>query len=625
MNGTMIVLAHCFKRFCTFLHMNIRMQVKKNTLAADFNETFEFAVDAGGVAGELLLQAYDWDRAGSHDLIGEAILSRGRLQNVVRAKETWEGQDNYILQKDGKRVVGSDKQQTTVTLKLAVSRPIVYFDNMDIDEKAEGPRQLTITVVRCKNLPKCDVMGTCDAFVEVIFEGVSNKTKVVKNSYAPDFYETFSVNVPEASSPTSQDVIMRVYDWNLTSSSELVGECSVPAARISDVFKAKIGWEGEESFMLSKEGKPVIGHNQSRTEVTVRLRVLKAAKAFENLVMEPESSGSRRLVMTVISAKHLPKMDTMGTIDPYCTLVLQEIELRTKTLKDTYTPEWNETFTWEVHGVEKGHSTDFRLTLNDWDATSKDEEVGSFTIPASRMAEIVRAKIGWEGQETFTLYHEGKGVVGQDKELSEVTVKVSITEVPKAFQPLDIDEQANGVRQVRITLMSAGHLPKMDVMGSVDAYVVMFLGGREMRTKTIKNNYSPVWDETFLWNVSDVEKGCDEELRAVVMDWDATSKDDEVGSLTIPASRMSEIVRAKIGWEGQETFTLYREGKAVIGQDKELSKVAVKVSVVEVPKAFLALDLDQDAKGQRRIEVTLASAQHLPKVSTHTFSSFLFS
>jgi Ca2+-dependent lipid-binding protein len=154
----------------------------------------------------------------------------------------------------------------------------------------------------------------------------------------------------------------------------------------------------------------------------------------------------------------------------------------------------------------------------------------------------------------------------------------------------------------------------MDTLGTVDPYALVFFEGSEYRTKTVKGSYTPVWDETFYWNIVDVEKGCKSDFVVQVNDWDATSKDDEVGSFTIPASRMAEIVRAKIGWEGQETFTLHLDGKSVIGQDRELSEVTVKVRVAKVPKAFPTLELDGEAKGARRLDVTLISAKHLPKV-----------
>ena len=158
---------------------------------------------------------------------------------------------------------------------------------------------------------------------------------------------------------------------------------------------------------------------------------------------------------------HLLQMDTFGKVDPYALIKFQDFEYRTQTVKGSYTPEWNETFHWDFRSLDKGCRTDFVVQVYDWDAGSKDDEVGSFTIPASRMCEIVRAKLGWEGQETFTLYQEGKGVVGHDKQLSEVTVKCRVIEAPEAFPSLEIDEDSKGARTIQVTMISAQHLPKV--------------------------------------------------------------------------------------------------------------------------------------------------------------------
>jgi Ca2+-dependent lipid-binding protein len=154
-------------------------------------------------------------------------------------------------------------------------------------------------------------------------------------------------------------------------------------------------------------------------------------------------------------------MDMLGSVDPYALVAFQGNEYRTKTVKASYTPEWNEVFQWDVAAVEKGCRTDFIVQLNDWDAASKDDEVGSFTIPASRMSEIVRARIGWFGTDNFPLYLDGKLVIGHDREPSEVTVRVRVEEVPKAFAVLEVDPEAKGQRMIQVTVMRADHLPKV--------------------------------------------------------------------------------------------------------------------------------------------------------------------
>ena len=159
------------------------------------------------------------------------------------------------------------------------------------------------------------------------------------------------------------------------------------------------------------------------------------------------------------------------------------------------------------------------------------------------------------------------------------------------------------------------------LFGTVDPYAVVLHEGTEHRTKTIKNSFMPEWNKSFIFNVADVTKGAKSDLVVKIVDWgDATGKREEIGACTIPASRMSEVVRAKVGWEGQDTLSLYNRGKAVKGHDKQPSQVTVRVrvqelpNVQEMPKAFDTLEVDDEAQGPRQMIVTVVSANHLPKV-----------
>jgi Ca2+-dependent lipid-binding protein len=170
-------------------------------------------------------------------------------------------------------------------------------------------------------------------------------------------------------------------------------------------------------------------------------------------------------------------MDTFGSVDPYALLLFEGLEYRSKTIKGSYTPEWNETFAFVCTDCSQAVKTDFVVQINDWDATNKDDEVGKFCIPASRMSELLRGRIGWEGVDTFKLQQEGKGVVGHDKESSEVTVKMSVVEVPKAFGTLEVQEGAKGPRRINVTIVSAKHLPKVRTRAYMYVYMCVCMQG----------------------------------------------------------------------------------------------------------------------------------------------------
>jgi hypothetical protein len=294
-------------------------------------------------------------------------------------------------------------------------------------------------------------------------------------------------------------------------------------------------------------------------------------------------------------------MDTFGSVDPYALLHLEGVQYRTQTVKSSYSPEWNETFTCDIMDIDKGCISDFVVQVNDWDATSKDDEVGSFTIPASRMSEILRAKIGWEGQETFTLYREGKGVVGQDKELSEVTVKVRVVEAPKAFATLEVDPEAKGPRRVEVMVVSARHLPKVDILtGKCDPYVVVSLPGlAEFKTEVIKKTYDPDWQQSFSFDIPDVLEDCRSDLSLTVMDHDMATANDKVGSSLVPKFRMTDLFRASDDWEADETFVLMDRGQPVRGHDGDIAVLTIHFRVYDIQRHV-------------GIVITVLSASNLP-------------
>jgi len=86
------------------------------------------------------------------------------------------------------------------------------------------------------------------------------------------------------------------------------------------------------------------------------------------------------LVLEVVEAKDLPKMDTFGKADPYAIIHFGTYhKFKTATIQNTYTPVWNETFKMLVHQSESQYSIEVRLF--DWDRNSKNDRIGHAEIP----------------------------------------------------------------------------------------------------------------------------------------------------------------------------------------------------------------------------------------------------
>jgi len=74
-----------------------------------------------------------------------------------------------------------------------------------------------------------------------------------------------------------------------------------------------------------------------------------------------------------------------------------------------------------------------------------------------------------------------------------------------------------GVRQeVEIRVGSVRHLPKMDIAGACDPYVLLSLGGERRKTRVFKKTYNATFDERFVM----AALAHDEELLVNLFDWD---------------------------------------------------------------------------------------------------------
>ena len=121
-----------------------------------------------------------------------------------------------------------------------------------------------------------------------------------------------------------------------------------------------------------------------------------------------------------------------------------------------------------------------------------------------------------------------------------------------------------GVASLLIRIHQAQELPKMNPLGLADATVKCYLlpnrsSGGKRKTKVIKNNLNPVWDEEFKYDFLTVnELSTERVLEVTVWDFDRRGSNDFIGGLrlgpapgraTKPKEWMDSIGEEVTHWE----------------------------------------------------------------------------
>ena len=206
----------------TCVHVHVHTQVQHNTLDPDWatNNVMNFRfpmrqVEQGG-GGDMEIKIMDWDKLSAPDEVGRVIVPSETLKHLVHQQFDLEegpksqagvrtklkklrrgsGKDDVhtgdkrgVEMKEVERLDKSDELSADEGHKSAEDSLLEELEKEDTRRSGGGVLEVVVNFAR--HLPRMDTFGKCDAFVELCWREVQFKTSVQKNSFSPDFNETF--------------------------------------------------------------------------------------------------------------------------------------------------------------------------------------------------------------------------------------------------------------------------------------------------------------------------------------------------------------------------------------------------------------------------------------------------
>lgn len=225
-------------------------------------------------------------------------------------------------------------------------------------------------------------------------------------------------------------------------------------------------------------------------------------KTLEVPIMDPAKAMKKPvgiLNVKVVRAMKLKKKDLMGASDPYVKMKLSEDKLPSKktTVKHkNLNPEWNEEFNMVVKDPE---SQALEVIVYDWEQVGKHDKMGMNVIPLKELTPDEPKVLTLD-----LLKNMDPNDVQNEKSRGQIVLEALYkpfkdTEIPKDLEdPNAIEKAPEGTPAGGGLLVIIVH-EAQEVEGKhhTNPYVRLLFRGEERKTKYVKKNRDPRWEEEF--------------------------------------------------------------------------------------------------------------------------------
>ncbi|KFP66283.1 Rabphilin-3A, partial [Cariama cristata] len=265
-----------------------------------------------------------------------------------------------------------------------------------------------------------------------------------------------------------------------------------------------------------------------------------------SLLYDQENSS---LHCTLIKAKGLKPMDSNGLADPYVKLHLlpgasKSNKLRTKTLRNTRNPVWNETLVY--HGItdEDMQRKTLRISVCDEDKFGHNEFIGETRVSLKKLKANQKKNFNICLERVIPSSSLSLCVPISGWFLLQVDRGGDVEERGKILVSLMYSTQQGGLI---VGIVRCVHLAAMDANGYSDPFVKLWLKpdmGKKAKHKTQikKKTLNPEFNEEFFYDIkhSDLAK---KSLDISVWDYDIGKSNDYIGGCQLGITAKGERLK----------------------------------------------------------------------------------
>lgn len=411
---------------------------------------------------------------------------------------------------------------------------------------------LEVSVLSAQNLRDADWGGKSDPYCVVSVQGrgkTTFKTKVVKNNQSPVWNHMERVTDLH----DGDQLFFEVFDHDNLGKDARLGYTSIGWEELQDDSATL-----KETLVLEESGKK----DKEPATMNVKINVLKRKLEMSSVTGSASVGMEKcyRLFVDLKSARGLRDADSFfggGGSDPYCVCNIVgagKAKFKTRALDNKTDPVWNESCV--LGDFHKGDKLLFEVF--DKDIGKKDDFLGKCEVSSQKVLAGFDSEL--KLQET--------GMV--NKKPVEAFLSVAVKAQKRSAQGLAPFQGRRGLvdngavkYELEVQILSADGLRNADWLSSgSDPYCLVTVkskGKSSVRTKTIKNEHSPLWRHTD--KIEDFYHG--DKLAISVRDADRMKHDDMLGQVQLQTEQLipdgfeGDLKLRNTGWKDPENHPVF--------------------------------------------------------------------